>query len=85
MVGGLTEARRIAALASAYDIPTIPHGSSIYSYHLQISFPNCPMAEVLVMSPKVDKIVSYFGNLLRRTLAQGRLHGIALQQARVSA
>lgn len=61
--GGLTEARRIAALASAYDIPIIPHGSSIYSYHLQICFPNCPMAEFLVMSPKADKIVSYFGDL----------------------
>jgi len=61
--GGMTEARRIVALAAAYDIPIIPHGSSIYSYHLQICFPNCPMAEFLVMSPEADSIVSYFGNL----------------------
>mmetsp|Transcript_23999 Transcript_23999/g.37618 ORF Transcript_23999/g.37618 Transcript_23999/m.37618 type:complete len:447 (-) Transcript_23999:37-1377(-) len=61
--GGITEARRIVALSSAYDIPVIPHGSSIYSYHLQICFPNCPMAEFLVMSPKADSIVSFFGNL----------------------
>ncbi|KAL7483972.1 hypothetical protein ACHAW6_009614 [Cyclotella cf. meneghiniana] len=61
--GGMTEARRIVALAAAYDIPIIPHGSSIYSYHLQICFPNCPMAEFLVMSPKADSIVSYFGNM----------------------
>lgn len=61
--GGITEARRIVALSSAYDIPIIPHGSSIYSYHLQICFPNCPMAEFLVMSPKADSIVSFFGNL----------------------
>jgi len=61
--GGMTEARRIVALAAAYDIPIIPHGSSIYSYHLQICFPNCPMAEFLVMSPKADSIVSFFGNL----------------------
>ena len=54
--GGMTEARRIVALASAYDIPIIPHGSSIYSYHLQICFPSCPMAEFLVMSPKADSI-----------------------------
>lgn len=27
-VGGLTEARRIVNMASAYDIPVIPHGSS---------------------------------------------------------
>ena len=57
----MTEARRIVALAAAYDIPIIPHGSSIYSYHLQICFPNCPMAEFLVMSPKADSIgESYF-------------------------
>ena len=54
--GGMTEARRIVALAAAYDIPIIPHGSSIYSYHLQICFPNCPLAEFLVMSPKADSI-----------------------------
>lgn len=57
--GGMTEARRIVALASAYDIPIIPHGSSIYSYHLQICFPSCPMAEFLVMSPKADSIGEY--------------------------
>ena len=63
--GGITESRRIIALASAYDIPVIPHGSSVYSYHLQICFPSCPLAEFLVMSPKGDKIVSYFGNLFK--------------------
>lgn len=34
-LGGLTEARRIVAMAAAYDILVIPHGSSVYSYHLQ--------------------------------------------------
>ena len=63
--GGMTEARRIVALASAFDIPVIPHGSSVYSYHLQICFPSCPIAEFLVMSPKADKIVSYFGKLFK--------------------
>ena len=63
--GGLTEARRIVALASAYDVPVIPHGSSVYSYHLQIVFPNCPLAEFLVMSPKADHIVSFFGKLFK--------------------
>jgi len=59
--GGITEARRIVALAAAFDVPVIPHGSSVYSYHLQIVFPSCPIAEFLVMSPEGDKIVSYFG------------------------
>jgi len=61
--GGITETRRIIAMASAYDIPIIPHGSSVYSYHLQYAFPSSPMAEFLIMSPKADKIVPYFGNL----------------------
>jgi len=63
--GGMTEARRIVALASAFDVPIIPHGSSVYSYHLQICFPTCPLAEFLVMSPKADSIVSFFGKLFK--------------------
>jgi len=62
-VGGITETRRIIALASSYNIPVIPHGSSVYSYHLQIAYPSCPMAEFLIMSPKADKIVPIFGDL----------------------
>jgi len=61
--GGITEARRIVALASAFDIPVIPHGSSVYSYHLQICFQNCPMAEFLIMSPAANCITPLFGNL----------------------
>jgi L-rhamnonate dehydratase len=62
-VGGLTEARRIVAMAAAYDVPVIPHGSSVFSYHLQYAFTNCPMAEFLIMSPAADRIVPLFGDL----------------------
>jgi len=62
-LGGLTEARRVVNMASAYDVMVIPHGSSVFSYHLQYAFQNCPMAEYLVMSPKADTIVPGFGNL----------------------
>ena len=62
-VGGLTEARRIVAMAAAYDIPVIPHGSSVFSYHLQYAFTNCPIAEFLMMSPRADQIVPLFGEL----------------------
>jgi L-rhamnonate dehydratase len=64
-VGGITEVRRIIALASAYDIPCIPHGSSVYSYHLQYAFPNCPIAECIMMAPQGDIIVPYFGKLFK--------------------
>eukprot|EP01104_Vermistella_antarctica_P012473 TRINITY_DN3620_c0_g1_i1.p1 TRINITY_DN3620_c0_g1~~TRINITY_DN3620_c0_g1_i1.p1 ORF type:complete len:473 (-),score=112.56 TRINITY_DN3620_c0_g1_i1:16-1317(-) len=62
-VGGITEARRVVALASAFDIPVIPHGSSVFSYHLQTAFTSCPMQEFLNMSPNADKIVPMFGQL----------------------
>jgi len=62
-LGGITEARRVVALASAYDKIVIPHGSSVYSYHLQYAFVNCPMAEFLNVSPKADKIVPLFGDV----------------------
>ena len=62
-VGGLTEARRIVAMASAYDIPVIPHGSGVFAYHLQYAFTNCPMAEFLMMSPEADKIAPIFGDV----------------------
>lgn len=62
-VGGMTEARRIVAMAAAYDIPVIPHGSGVYAYHLQYAFTNCPMAEFLMMSPAADKIVPIFGDM----------------------
>lgn len=62
-VGGMTEARRIVAMASAFDIPVIPHGSGVFSYHLQYAFANCPMAEFLMMSPGGDMIVPIFGDI----------------------
>eukprot|EP00049_Salpingoeca_infusionum_P018980 m.359599 g.359599 ORF g.359599 m.359599 type:complete len:438 (-) comp18646_c0_seq1:3035-4348(-) len=62
-IGGITEAKRVVAMASAYDILCIPHGSSVYSYHLQYAFENCPVAEYINLSPKSDSIVPYFGGL----------------------
>ena len=77
-VGGITEARRVVALASAYDVMVIPHGSSVFSYHLQFAYANCPMAEFLVLSPDADKIVPLFGDLFewrRRAGASERAAG----------
>jgi L-rhamnonate dehydratase len=46
--GGVTEARRIAALASAYDIPVIPHsGGERDTVHLVMATRNCPWAEMV--------------------------------------
>jgi L-rhamnonate dehydratase len=62
-VGGLTEARRIVALAAAFDVAVVPHGSSVFSYHLQFAFTNCPLAETIVLAPEADEVLPIFGNL----------------------
>ena len=54
--GGLTEALKIYAMASAYDIPCVPHGSSVFSYHLQMANTNSFWGETIMMAPRGDFI-----------------------------
>ena len=50
--GGLTELRRIAALAAAYDIPVIPHvGGAFDCVHFVCATPNSPWAETFLPAP----------------------------------
>lgn len=50
--GGLTELRRIAAMAAAYDIPVIPHGGgSRDCVHFIMATPNSPWAELFMPAP----------------------------------
>jgi L-rhamnonate dehydratase len=50
--GGLTELRRIGALAAAYDIPVIPHGGGARdSVHYIMATTNCPWAELFMPAP----------------------------------
>ena len=65
--GGLTEARRVVAMAAADDVLVVPHGSSVYAYHLQYAFPNCPVAEFINLSPPVWKS-KFYGAFTRRLL-----------------
>jgi L-rhamnonate dehydratase len=44
-VGGITQARKIAALAEAHSIPVIPHAGQMHNYHLVMASFNSPMAE----------------------------------------
>ncbi|HEY7090063.1 MAG TPA: L-rhamnonate dehydratase [Tepidisphaeraceae bacterium] len=50
-VGGLTQARKIAALAEAYQVPVIPHAGQMHNYHVVMASLNSPMAEFF---PPVD-------------------------------
>merc|ERR1719277_797436 len=62
-LGGVTEARRVMALAAANDVLVVPHGSSIYSYHLQFAFTNAPLGEFINLSFDGCEIKPYFGGL----------------------
>jgi L-rhamnonate dehydratase len=44
-VGGITQARKIAALAEAYSIPVIPHAGQMHNFHIVMASLNSPMAE----------------------------------------
>jgi L-rhamnonate dehydratase len=48
-VGGITQARKIAALAEAHSVPVIPHAGQMHNYHLVMASLNSPMAEYFPM------------------------------------
>jgi L-alanine-DL-glutamate epimerase-like enolase superfamily enzyme len=50
-VGGITQARKISALAEAHSIPVIPHAGQMHNYHIVMASFNSPMAEFF---PQVD-------------------------------
>ena len=64
-VGGITQARKIAALAEAHSVPVIPHAGQVHNYHLVMASLNSPMAEYF---PPVDVEV---GNELFWHIFQG--------------
>lgn len=64
-VGGITQARKIAALAEAYSVPVIPHAGQMHNYHVVMASLNSPIAEYF---PVVDVEV---GNELFWYIFQG--------------
>ena len=50
-VGGITQARKIAALAEAHSIPVIPHAGQMHNFHIVMASLNSPLAEYF---PLVD-------------------------------
>jgi L-alanine-DL-glutamate epimerase-like enolase superfamily enzyme len=48
-VGGITQARKISALAEAHGIPVIPHAGQMHNYHVVMASYNCPLAEFFPM------------------------------------
>ena len=64
-VGGLTELLRIGAMANAYDIPVVPHGSGAYSYHYCITQPQVIFAEYINISPTGREVSPVFGTMFK--------------------
>jgi L-rhamnonate dehydratase len=50
-VGGITQARKISALAEAHSVPVVPHAGQMHNYHIVMASLNSPMAEFF---PPVD-------------------------------
>jgi L-alanine-DL-glutamate epimerase-like enolase superfamily enzyme len=44
-VGGISQARKISALAEAHSVPVIPHAGQMHNYHIVMASLNSPMAE----------------------------------------
>jgi L-rhamnonate dehydratase len=50
-VGGITQARKIAALAESFQVPVVPHAGQMHNYHVVMASLNSPIAEFF---PPVD-------------------------------
>jgi len=50
-VGGISQARKIVALAESYAVPVVPHAGQMHNFHVVMASVNSPMAEYF---PPVD-------------------------------
>jgi len=44
-VGGITQARKVCAMAESHEVPVIPHAGQMHNYHVVMASLNSPMAE----------------------------------------
>ncbi len=44
-VGGITQARKIAAMAEAFGVPVVPHAGQMHNFHIVMASLNSPLAE----------------------------------------
>jgi len=50
-VGGISQARKISAMAESFGVPVVPHAGQMHNYHIVMASLNSPMAEYF---PPVD-------------------------------
>ena len=73
-VGGISQARKISALAESFQVPVVPHAGQMHNYHVVMASLNSPIAEFF---PKVDVEVGnelVLVHLRRRAGARARIH-----------
>jgi L-lyxonate dehydratase len=59
-MGGITEARKVWALASAFNVPVIPHSNQAHNAHLIIAHLNSPLIEYFPTDSRQGSYVFYF-------------------------
>ena len=44
-VGGITQARKVQAMAESYSVPVVPHAGQMHNFHVVMASLNSPIAE----------------------------------------
>ena len=44
-VGGITQARKVQAIAESHSVPVVPHAGQMHNFHVVMASLNSPMAE----------------------------------------
>ena len=54
-VGGITQARKVAALAESFSVPVVPHAGQMHNFHVVMASLNSPMAEFFPVVGNIDE------------------------------
>ncbi|VBB07250.1 Hypothetical protein LUCI_2494 [Lucifera butyrica] len=80
--GGVTTLTEIAAIAKSRGQWVVPHGSSVYSHHVVITFTNTPFSEFLMTSPDCARLRPQFDPILLNepVPVNGKIHKTVLDR-----
>src|SRR5439155_10207771 len=59
-MGGITEARKVWALASSFNVPVIPHSHQAHNAHLIVAHMNSPLIEYFPHETRRASYAFYF-------------------------
>ncbi len=66
-VGGISQARKISALAESFQIPVVPHAGQMHNYHVVMASLNSPHRRVLPQGRRRSRQRTLLVHLRRRT------------------